>query len=568
MKIKNLEIRNYRNLKNISLNFNDFTILIGKNDAGKSNILKALDLFFKWNESIDWKETSVGGGGNPYEYTTNMRDYRLFFDQKPGTIELVADVELNNKEIDKLFPELLIKIAGVSEPLSKDELGNLITISKEIVCDENRKTTFKINSIVMGDLILYRVMGKRHLAIDPKGIYNFEGRGESVPLKCLNLIKNKFLLVPEVREIKKEERVRNPASLNGEFMSNEFLGFEKNISLNKKPIFDQINSDLSETFPAYKNIASMEDSDNQIETYFEDFPSASVGSGVKQQFIHVFNINSYKNVVFGIEEPEIHLHPKAQRKVFNFLKEKSKEKQIIITTHSPIFTSTSDSINLYLIKKQTNNEVEINYIQKSEEFQSIKSELGSKNADLFSYDSIWLVEGNSESIFFPLIAEKKGVKMQEEGIKIINIHGKDSIRRSKIQEYLEYLKDTGIKCFVILDKDSNVDNYLDDLKRTGLLEEENLHLWSEGDFEDCFSEEDIIMAMKNLIGEEFTLEKEKLNEDRKEEKTTKILSQFLYDNKLGNLNKPALAEELAKLVGGENKTEPEEIFKKFIESCT
>ncbi len=566
MKIKNLKIKNYRNLKDISLDFNDLTILIGKNDAGKSNILKALDLFFKWDESIDWKEISVGGGGNPYEYLMNMSDYRLFFDQKPKTIELVANVELNSKEVDELFPDSLIKISGQVEHLSKEGFGGSIAISKQIVGEEDKKAIFKINSIIMGDLILYRKDDKKHFARKANGVYNFGGNGEDISLKCLNLIKNKFLLVPAVRDIKKEGRIGNLASLNGEFVPNEFLRFEKNISLDKKPIFNQINSDLSKIFPEYQTVASMEDSKNQIETYFGPFPSASIGSGVKQQFINIFNINSYKNVVLGIEEPEIHLHPKAQRKVFNFLKEKSKEKQIIITTHSPIFTSSSDLINLYLIKKQTNNEAEINYIQKSEEFQSIKSELGSKNADLFSYDSIWLVEGDSEEIFFPSIAEKKGVNMREKGIKIINIRGKDSVRRSKIQEYLQYLKDTGIKCFVILDKDANVEDYLGDLKRARLLEEGNSHLWSKGDFEDCFSEEDIIKTMSNLLGEEFTLEKEKMKEDRKEKKTTEILSQFLYDNNLGNLNKPALAEELAKLVGKEDKTEPEKIFRKFIDS--
>jgi predicted ATPase len=44
---------------------------------------------------------------------------------------------------------------------------------------------------------------------------------------------------------------------------------------------------------------------------------------------------SYKSNVLAIEEPELGIHPHQLHLLMNFLKEQSKEKQIIITTHSP-----------------------------------------------------------------------------------------------------------------------------------------------------------------------------------------------------------------------------------------
>ena len=38
-----------------------------------------------------------------------------------------------------------------------------------------------------------------------------------------------------------------------------------------------------------------------------------------------------------IDEPEISLHPDLQRKLFSLLVEYSKDKQIIVSTHSPYF---------------------------------------------------------------------------------------------------------------------------------------------------------------------------------------------------------------------------------------
>ncbi|HAH35816.1 MAG TPA: hypothetical protein DCL81_04555, partial [Algoriphagus sp.] len=47
MKIVSLTIENFRSYRNpTTITFNDLTVLIGKNDIGKSSILEALDIFF------------------------------------------------------------------------------------------------------------------------------------------------------------------------------------------------------------------------------------------------------------------------------------------------------------------------------------------------------------------------------------------------------------------------------------------------------------------------------------------------------------------------------------------
>lgn len=51
MKIKKIEIQNYKTIKKLNVDFyNDITLIVGKNNIGKSNVLKAIEIFFEWVE--------------------------------------------------------------------------------------------------------------------------------------------------------------------------------------------------------------------------------------------------------------------------------------------------------------------------------------------------------------------------------------------------------------------------------------------------------------------------------------------------------------------------------------
>ena len=45
--IKQIEISNFRSIKHTTIDCSEYNLFCGQNDVGKSNILKALNLFFK-----------------------------------------------------------------------------------------------------------------------------------------------------------------------------------------------------------------------------------------------------------------------------------------------------------------------------------------------------------------------------------------------------------------------------------------------------------------------------------------------------------------------------------------
>lgn len=46
LRIKRIKIRNFRSIVDLDIKVDKMNILVGLNDVGKSNVLKALNLFF------------------------------------------------------------------------------------------------------------------------------------------------------------------------------------------------------------------------------------------------------------------------------------------------------------------------------------------------------------------------------------------------------------------------------------------------------------------------------------------------------------------------------------------
>ncbi|EDK8419701.1 OLD family endonuclease, partial [Campylobacter jejuni] len=53
MKLVKCKIENFRSYKNIEFKFSDLSVIIGKNDVGKSTLFDALDIFFENNKALE-----------------------------------------------------------------------------------------------------------------------------------------------------------------------------------------------------------------------------------------------------------------------------------------------------------------------------------------------------------------------------------------------------------------------------------------------------------------------------------------------------------------------------------
>ncbi len=95
--------------------------------------------------------------------------------------------------------------------------------------------------------------------------------------------------------------------------------------------------------------------------------SKALGSGIEMiltlLLLRAIAGQAKGSVIYLIDEPELHLHPKAQFKFLELLLEESKDKQIILSTHSPyIFKNALNGTSrMIILKRNTANKVAIEY---------------------------------------------------------------------------------------------------------------------------------------------------------------------------------------------------------------
>lgn len=131
MKIKSVKIKNFRGYRDeICVDFDNLTVLIGKNDIGKSTILEALDIFFnegsgavKWDES-DLNVQAIKNGENETIISVCFTELpaNIIIDSKVQT-DLGSEYMINadkNLEIIKKFkaskPAVFIKALHPTNP--------------------------------------------------------------------------------------------------------------------------------------------------------------------------------------------------------------------------------------------------------------------------------------------------------------------------------------------------------------------------------------------------------------------------------------------------------------------
>jgi len=131
--------------------------------------------------------------------------------------------------------------------------------------------------------------------------------------------------------------------------------------------------------------------------------------------------------ILGLEEPEAHLHPNAQRQVYRQLSEIKGQK--IISTHSPYIAALADLTEIRHFHKETDQtetgRVETNNNLNIDELRKINREVLLSEGELLFSKAIVLFEGETEAQCLPIFAYKyfDGVYPFELGITFISVHG-------------------------------------------------------------------------------------------------------------------------------------------------
>lgn len=339
MKIKKVMIQNFRSIKYSEFNFKDYTVCIGENNSGKTNLLRALKVFYEIDK----------------DKFDDKTDYPKFLDNKEEESWIEIEYQLTENEYSNLKDEYKLP-------------NNTLKVRKYLKSKEKVKSSqsniYAYEHGALSDNLFY---GAKNISQAKVGtpIYIPELTSSDNELKLTgpsvfrNLIS--FFMTKIVSESDPFNTLKGAFSVfNDQFkdlskneMSLTTLNDNINTELKSWDISFDINVNSPDVNDIVKNLLSHRIFDKKLG---KDIEIKSMGQGFQRYLIYVIIKLSSKFVderiptkkefapdlyLFLFDEPEAFLHPQQQEILNIALKELSQNfsQQIVITTHSPIFIS-------------------------------------------------------------------------------------------------------------------------------------------------------------------------------------------------------------------------------------
>jgi len=351
--IEKISIRYFRSLHKIDVKkCSSINIISGRNDVGKSNIIKALNLFF--NEQTDWE--------SEYDFYDNFSKKRL---------EKVRQESIKGKQF------ISIKIEFLRPPNYKGSLPQNFTVERRWSRDNRayeqsnnlaslEKTGKLPSSLTTAQRSLATFLNKLHFeyipAIKDRAYVN----------ELLGRLQRSLLDVT----INKNQSLLETAETLADHIEGQITDLKEDFETATK-IETSITppSKISSLFQSF--LVSTETDDGSVPLKFR-------GDGLQSRYIasvlHYIAINSSDFYLWGYEEPEIALEYSHASKMANDFNQKySKSSQIFVSTHSPAFIALEgDQISCYRVS-QNNSESVIANIALSADLKNkekLREELG------------------------------------------------------------------------------------------------------------------------------------------------------------------------------------------------
>ncbi len=366
--IKTIKARNYKSFKDIEINLSDFNVIIGPNSAGKSNFLSILQFFRDIINSGVENAISLQGG----------LEYMLNPDSNIMEIEIVFNYKtvLNFTSSKKFYIQsALYKIQLEFLKNSRKLKKYKYTETLELELKDNSKVLMHNNNgkIVIDNKYLNDVFGKFIKVVTRDGLSDksilflipvmpFFDRGNIPQVYDIDpKLSKRSIPISGLAEL--EPDGRNIALVLKNLTKNS-KSLKKLISLVNVciPFINKIDTESLADKSILLNIK--ENFNNKLK-----LPATFISDGTIE-IITLIDILFFERRNFvAIEEPEKNLHPALLQKLIELMKGASKNKQLIITTHSPEIINYVDIKNIFIIKRDKDG---FSIIKKAENDKELK----------------------------------------------------------------------------------------------------------------------------------------------------------------------------------------------------
>lgn len=357
IKINQIQIKRFRSINDLTLEIDhthNISTICGQNNVGKTNILRAINLFFD-RVNFDYKE------------------------DVPEFKQLTAGASV--------YP--LIKLRFID-----DKNSDVYEISKD----------FDIRELSEDSQDQYTLEGKKNVEVldlretskflSNLNIFYLPSINISFPETINYLIDDKFLDIEfgDARMSGKKGDIKE--SLEKARVSLQEILDDLTKSIN--PNFKEFHESWGIKFIVPQNINRFREIlNNEIEFAIIDATQSEIkskGAGLQRLGHILLNLriieklsSKRKNCILLIDEPDIYLHAGLQKKLNKRLKMIAEKAQIILTTHSSIFIDSYRMKNIFLLKLEVKEKLSV---RKGQKGNILSTEL----VDLKKSDSVYLVK--------------------------------------------------------------------------------------------------------------------------------------------------------------------------------
>jgi len=493
--ISRVKMKNFRNFKDVDVSLGHKEVIIGENNVGKTNFLRALQLILdpslsdedRMLDESDFNDTLTDPMDNDEEiqidiYISNYKTNKTVLTVLQGATVKDADGDEILQITYKFFPhyhengnkEYEFNIYKANDEEKKfgsyerkylnlkvikalrdveGEIRNSRTSPVKKMLDEYSIDKEELKRIAGG----YEESSKEILNLDElidltsninKRFSTILGNNDfDVSLQAMEVDPNRVL-----SSLKLLMSNRNTADISLGLNNILYISMILQMLQNKTvPSF--LKADVFNDLKAKENSQILEDIyELKAETgnYFlkEDITVAQMSE------THSFmdkNVPSNKGVtILAIEEPEAHLHPVNQRLIYKDVI-KNSNNSVLLTTHSTHITAIAPIDSIVHLHEKNGEGTVIHATADMPiddgEFLDVERYLDVKRGEIYLGKAVILVEGIAEEYLIPRFAEALGKPLDEKGIIVCNINC------TNFTPYVKLLKNLDIPYAVITDGD-------------------------------------------------------------------------------------------------------------------
>ncbi|WP_146740112.1 ATP-dependent nuclease [Moraxella ovis] len=443
-----ITINNYRSCKSFNTKLSPYTALVGYNNAGKSNVLLAIQWLLKKSALT---KADFFDENQPVEVIGKISGI---------TEERLDKMEIKQrKSIEPYISNGILKIKRTQHKI--DDKATNVNLS---VYDENNATWVdNPNGIDNAIKILLpepiKISAMDNAEEDATKAKDTTTIGKLLD-KMLKSVAERYSedFSKSLNEINKKissdgsERLSDLSDLDNQINKNIndfFSGVQIKLHFETPNISDIFKSGTIKVFESDDTARNL--------SYYGHGSQRSIQMALIRSLAEVNATENFATNLLLIDEPELYLHPTAIEQLRVALKYLSKNGyQVIFTTHSAQMITSEDIGNTLLIRKSKKETVCLTSL--SQAVSSVISDTISQRELLFSLtnsskilfsEKVLLVEGTTEHRLLPFIFEKlKGKTLAQEKIALVSVGGTGNIKKA-----LTVLQEIGIPTKIIVDLD-------------------------------------------------------------------------------------------------------------------